>query len=104
MANIKRNDKVLVIAGKDKGKAGIVSKVMKGDNKVIVENINVAKKHQKPTQNHQEGGIVEKNMPIDISNVRAVCPKCSKATSFRMKTLADGKRARFCKNCSETLE
>ncbi len=104
MANIKKDDTVKVIAGKDKGKTGKVIKVLSDKEKVVVENINVYKKHQKPTPGNQEGGIVEKSMPIHVSNVKPVCPKCSSATSFRRKELENGERVRFCKKCQETLD
>lgn len=103
MANIKKNDTVRVIAGKDKGKTGKVLRVVLDTEKVVIENVNVYKKHQKQGQN-REAGIVDKAMPIHISNVRAVCPKCSKVTSFRRKALSDGKRVRFCRECGETIE
>ena len=103
MANIKKNDTVRVITGKDKGKTGKVLRVLTKNEKVIVENINVYKKHQKQGPN-REAGIVDKAMPIHVSNVQAVCPKCSEATSFRRKQLGDGKRVRFCRKCGETIE
>jgi len=104
MANIKRNDTVLVIAGKDKGKKGKVLRVIKDKNKLVVESVNVYKKHQKPTPANQEGGIVEKSMPIDVSNVQPVCPKCSEKTSFRRKEVEGGKRVRYCNKCSQTVD
>jgi large subunit ribosomal protein L24 len=103
MANIKKNDTVRVITGKDKGKTGKILRVIAKDEKVIVENVNVYKKHQKQGPN-REAGIVDKSMPIHVSNVRAVCPKCAEATSFRRKELSDGKRVRFCRKCGETVE
>lgn len=102
MANIKKNDIVRIIAGKDKGKSGKVLRVLPKEEKVIVENVNTYKKHQKRGPN-REAGIVEKNMPIHISNVQAICPKCTQPTSFRRKVLGDGKRARYCRKCGETI-
>ncbi len=102
MANIKKNDTVRIIAGKDKGKSGKVLRVIVKEEKVIVENVNVYKKHQKKGQN-REAGIVDKAMPIHISNVQPLCPKCAQVTSFRRKVLGDGKRVRYCRKCGETI-
>lgn len=103
MANIKKNDMVKIIAGKDKGKSGKVLEVLVKEEKVVVEGVNVYKKHQKQTAK-REAGIVEKNMPIHISNVVAVNPRTNEATSFRMKTLEDGTRVRVCKKTGETID
>ena len=100
--NIKKNDMVKVLAGKDRGKSGKVLKVFPKDDKVIVEGINVAKKHQKQTQT-KEAGIVEKAMPIHISNVKALNPKTNEPTSFRMK-VQEGKRVRVCKKTGEIVD
>jgi len=103
MANIKKNDTVKVIAGKDKGKSGKVLKVLVKDEKIVVEGVNVYKKHQKQTAT-KEAGIVEKSMPIHVSNVVALNPKTNEPTSFRMKTLEDGTRVRVCKKTGETID
>jgi len=100
--NIKKNDMVKVLAGKDKGKTGKVLKVNLKDEKITVEGINVAKKHQKQTQT-KEAGIVEKAMPIHISNIVAINPKTNEPTSFRMK-VQDGKRIRVCKKTGEIVD
>jgi len=100
--NIKKNDMVKVLAGKDRGKSGKVLKVFPKEDKVIVEGINVAKKHQKQTQT-KEAGIVEKAMPIHISNVKALNPKTNEPTSFRMK-VQEGKRVRVCKKTGEIVD
>ena len=103
MANIKKNDTVMVITGKDKGKTGKVIKVFPSQQKLIVEGINVYKKHQKQTPT-KEAGIVEKNMPIHISNVAPVNPGTMEKTSFRIKVLEDGTRVRVCKKTGETVD
>lgn len=100
--NIKKNDMVKVLAGKDRGKSGKILKVFPKDDKVIVEGINVAKKHQKQTQ-VREAGIVEKAMPIHVSNVKALNPKTNEPTSFRIK-VQDGKRVRVCKKTGEIVD
>jgi len=102
--HVKVDDKVKVIAGKDKGKIGKVLKVVKKTNRVIVENINVVKVHQKPTQANPQGGIVEKTMPIQISNLMVMCNSCVKPTRIGMKQLEDGKRVRICKKCNQQID
>ncbi len=101
---MKKDDKVKVLTGKDKGKIGKVLKVVKKTNRVIVENINVVKVHQKPTQANPQGGIVEKTMPIQISNLMVMCNSCVKPTRIGMKQLEDGKRVRICKKCDQQID
>lgn len=101
---IKKDDKVKVLTGKDKGKIGKVLKVVKKTNRVIVENINVVKVHQRPTQANPQGGIVEKTMPIQISNLMVMCNSCVKPTRIGMKQLEDGKRVRICKKCNQQID
>jgi len=101
---MKKDDKVKVLTGKDKGKIGKVLKVVKKTNRVIVENINVVKVHQRPTQANPQGGIVEKTMPIQISNLMVMCNSCVKPTRIGMKLLEDGKRVRICKKCNQQID
>jgi large subunit ribosomal protein L24 len=101
---IKKDDKVKVLTGKDKGKIGKVLKVVKKTNRVVVENINVVKTHQRPSQANPQGGIVEKNMPMDISNLMVMCNSCVKPTRIGMKQLEDGKRVRICKKCNQQID
>ena len=101
---IKKDDKVKVLTGKDKGKIGKVLKVVKKTSRVIVENINVVKVHQRPTQANPQGGIVEKTMPIQISNLMVMCNSCVKPTRIGMKQLEDGKRVRICKKCNQQID
>ena len=106
LANIKKNDTVKVIAGKDKGKTGKVLKVLPKEEKVIVEGVNIYKKHQKQTPT-KESGIVDKNMPIHISNVQPVNPKTNEVTKFGKKTLEDskdGKNVRYCKKTGDIID
>ncbi|MDO6425679.1 MULTISPECIES: 50S ribosomal protein L24 [Thalassotalea] len=104
MANkIRRDDEVIVLAGKDKGKTGKVTKVLVEDSKVFVEGVNLVKKHQKPVpQLQQAGGIVEKEAPINVSNVAIVNPATGKAdrVGFRIE---DGKKVRFFKSNNELV-
>ena len=101
--HVKRGDTVAVIAGKDKGKEGKVITVMPAENKVIVEGVSVAKKHQKARVQGQESGIINKEMPIDASNVMRVCPKCGKPARTGVKVFEDGSKAKYCKKCGETF-
>ncbi len=101
--HVKRGDKVVVIAGKDKGKEGNVVAAFPEANKVIVEGIAVAKKHQKARMQGQASAIVDKEMPIDASNVMRVCPKCGKPSRVGVKIFDDGSKAKYCKKCGETF-
>ncbi len=101
--NVKKNDTVVVLSGKDKGKQG---KVLKSDpkaGKVIVEGVNVAMKHRKPRKQNEEGGIVKMETPIYACKVMLVCPKCGKPTRPAYKILDDGTKARVCRKCGETI-
>ena len=100
---IKKGDTVVVLTGKDKGKTGTVQKVLAKQGKVIVEEINVMKKHQKPSQANPDGGIVEFNAAIDISNVAIQDPKTKEATRVGYKTV-DGKKVRYAKKSGELLD
>ena len=99
---IKANDKVVVLSGKDKGKEGKVLEAMPADKKVIVEGVNVATCHVKPRKQGEEGGIIRREIPMYVSKVMLVCPKCGKATRVGHKTV-DGKNVRACKKCGETI-
>lgn len=100
---IKKNDTVRVIAGNSKGLEGKVLKVFPENDRVIVEKVKLIKRHTRQTGQGQQGGIVEKEAPIDISNVILVCPKCNKPARTGMTELADGRKVRKCKKCNETL-
>jgi large subunit ribosomal protein L24 len=99
---IKKNDSVLVLSGKDKGKKGKVIRVLPEAAAVVVEAINVIKKHQRPTRNFQ-GGIIEKPAALSISKVMLVCPRCHLPTRVRVKDLGE-KRARVCNRCEEMVD
>ena len=101
--HVKRGDKVVVIAGKDKGKEGNVIAAFPEQNKVIVEGVAVAKKHQKARMQGQASAIIDKEMPIDASNVMRVCPKCGKPARVGVKVFEDGSKAKYCKKCNETF-
>ena len=101
---IKKDDKVMVIAGKEKGKIGTVLKVDREKLKVVVEKVNVVKRHTKPSQNAPQGGIVEKEAPLHISNVMLICSKCAQPTRVGKRVLEDGRKVRFCKKCNEIID
>ena len=98
-----KNDTVLVITGNYKGKKGKVLKVFPKNNRVIVEGVNFIKKHTRPTQKNQQGGILEKEAPIHVSNLLVVCPKCDTPSRLGRMVLEDGKRVRVCQSCKEML-
>jgi len=102
--NIKKDDKIKVIAGKDKGKIGKVLKVNRKKNRLLVEKINIVKRHTRPSQTNRQGGIVEKEMPIQWSNVMVMCNKCVKPARIKMQRLEDGNKVRVCVKCGETLD
>ncbi len=101
---IKKNDTVLVMTGKEKGKRGRVIAVYPRENRVLIEKLNMIKRHTKPNQQMRQGGIVEKESPISASNVRLVCSKCDKPTSVSRKAQGDGSRVRVCNTCEATLD
>lgn len=102
--HVKKDDMVTIIAGKDKGKTGKVTRVFPEKGRVTVENLNVVKRHTRPTRTNAEGGIVEKEAPLDVSNVQLVCKACSKPTRTGIRVLEDGSKARFCKKCNEIVD
>ncbi|MEJ2023573.1 MAG: 50S ribosomal protein L24 [Deltaproteobacteria bacterium] len=97
-------DKVIVITGKEKGKIGAVLKVDPERERVIVEKINIVKKHARPGATTAQGGIIEKEAPLPISNVMMVCNKCTEATRIGMRVLEDGSKVRVCKKCDEPMD
>lgn len=102
--NIKKGDTVLVITGKDAGRKGKVLKVIPKDNRVVVEGVNKAKKHQRPSRAIPQGGILQIETPLNASNVMLLCTKCNKPTRSAKKMLDNGKKVRFCKNCGEVVD
>jgi large subunit ribosomal protein L24 len=102
--DIRKNDTVMVVAGDDKGKKGRVLSLMASESRVVVEGLNMIKKHLKPSKQQQQGGIIEKEAPLHRSNVMLVCPKCSKPTKIGNKILENGKKIRDCKQCGEVIE
>ena len=101
---IRKNDSVMVIAGKERGKTGKVLRVLPEKNAVIIERISIVKRHTKPRGPQQTGGIVEKEAPINVSNVMMMCDKCNAPVRIGHKDLADGKKIRICRRCNEALD
>jgi len=102
--HVKKNDMVMIIAGKDKGKTGKVMRVLADKGRVVVENLNVVKRHSRPTRTNAEGGIVEKEAPLSASNVLLLCGACNKPTRTGIRILDDGSKTRFCKKCNEIVD
>lgn len=101
--HVRKNDTVLVISGKDKGKTGEVLKVYPKTGKVLVQGVNIVKKHQKATRTQVESAIIEKEAAINSSKVMLFCKKCKTATRISNKILDDGSKVRVCKKCGETF-
>lgn len=102
--NVKKGDKVLIIAGKDNGKTGTVLECFASKNAVTVKGVNIVVKHQKPRSAQDKGGIVKYEDKIDVSNVQVVCPVCDKATRVAIGTNEKGQKARICKKCGAVLD
>ncbi len=102
--HIKKNDKVKIIAGKDKGKVGKVVSVARKKNRIIVENINMIKKHTRASAKNRQGGIVETEGAIHWSNVMLMCNKCMTPVRIRIQQLEDDKKVRVCRKCDEQID
>ena len=102
--HIRKNDLVEVLSGKEKGKTGKVLRVDPKKDRVLVEKVNFVKRHTKPTGRTRQGGIIQKEAPLHVSNVLLVCPKCNQGKRMGTKTLEDGKRALVCRDCGEQME
>ena len=102
--HIKKDDKVKVIAGKDKGKIGKVLKVIRKKNRILIENVNIVKRHTKPTAKTKQGGIVEGEAAIRMDNVMILCGKCISPARIKMQRLEDGRKVRTCGSCGEALD
>lgn len=101
---IRKNDSVIVIGGKERGKTGKVLRVVPEKDAVVIERLNMVKRHTKPRGPQQPGGIVEKEAAIHASNIMILCDKCNAPVRVGHKTLADGKKIRICRRCNEALD
>jgi len=102
--HVKKDDLVMVIAGKEKGKSGKIVRVLPDSGRILVENLNIVKRHSRPTRGNAQGGIIEKEAPLDASNVQMLCKGCNKPARTGIRVLQDGSKARFCKKCNEILD
>ncbi|MBI4654965.1 MAG: 50S ribosomal protein L24 [Nitrospirae bacterium] len=102
--DIKKNDTVKVISGDERGKKGRVLSIYPKEYKLLVEKLNIIKRHMKPSKKYTQGGIIEKESPICRSRVILLCPKCDKPTMIGCRVLDDGTKMRVCKNCKEIID
>jgi large subunit ribosomal protein L24 len=102
--HVKKSDMVMVIAGKEKGKSGKILKVLPKKNRVVVEKVNFVKRHSRPSGKTRQGGIIQKEAPIHISNVLLLCPKCNQGIRMGKRILENHKKALVCKKCGELIE
>lgn len=102
--HVRKGDKVSILSGKDRGKKGKILRTFPGKNKVLVEGINIVKKHARPTQKVPQGGIRGIEAPINSSKVMLVCPSCQQPTRIFHRILTDGKKVRGCKKCGEDID
>lgn len=101
--HVRKGDKVLVGAGDDRGKKGKVLKVIPGKGRALVEGVNFVKRHTRPNRTNPQGGIVEKEAPLNASNLRVVCPGCGEAKGYRRSRDAEGRLRRVCRSCGESF-
>jgi large subunit ribosomal protein L24 len=102
--HIRKNDSVMVIAGRERGKTGKVLKVMPKENRALIERVNLVKRHARPRGPQQPGGILEKEAPIHLSNLMVMCDKCNAPVRVGRKILGDGSKARICRRCGEAVD
>tara|TARA_B100000949_G_C13896696_1_gene290968 strand:+ start:224 stop:535 length:312 start_codon:yes stop_codon:yes gene_type:complete len=101
---LRSNDTVLVVKGRDRGKQGRIQQVFPRDGKVLIEGVHVVMRHTKSTGGVRQAGIIQKELPIQASNVRLICLHCNLPTRIAFRVLADGTKARVCKKCQEVIE
>jgi large subunit ribosomal protein L24 len=104
LARVKKNDTVMVIAGKERGKIGKVLRVLSAENRATVERLNMVKRHTKPRGPQNPGGIIEKEASIHLSNLMPMCERCNAPVRVGSKRLDDGNKARICRRCGELLD
>ncbi len=102
--HVKSGDRVKIIAGDDKGKTGRVIRTLPREGRVVVEGVNVVKRHTRPTREMMQGGIIDKEAPIDVSNVALICPRCGEPARTGRMRLEDGRWVRQCKKCEEVID
>lgn len=104
MARLVKGDTVLVVSGNDRGKTGEVLAIFPDKDRVLVEGVNFIKRHTRPSQQNPQGGIVEREAPIHVSNAMLYCGKCGRGTRIRHRTLSDDSKVRVCAHCGEVIE
>jgi large subunit ribosomal protein L24 len=102
--HVKKNDLVMVVSGKEQGKSGRILKVLPEKKKVIIEKINFIKRHARPHGKQRQGGILEKEAPLHLSNVMLLCEKCNKPVRIGHRVVEGNKKARYCRKCGEILD
>ena len=102
--NLRKNDNVMIIAGKERGTTGKILKVLSEKDRAIIERLNLVKRHTKPRGPQQPGGIVEKEASIHVSNLMLMCDRCNAPVRYGHKILGDGKKVRICRRCGETID
>ena len=103
-AKIKKNDTVLVITGRERGKRGRISRVITETNRAVIEGVNIVKRHSRPRGLGQPGGIIEKEAPLHLSNMMLICNKCDRPVRVGFTRLEDGSKVRVCRKCAEVIE
>ncbi len=103
-AKIKKRDTVIVTAGKDRGKRGEVERIMPKQGRLLIQGVNLVKRNQKAQPGVRQGGIIERPNPMDISNVKLVCPHCNEPVRVGFTRLEDGRKVRQCKSCNESID
>jgi large subunit ribosomal protein L24 len=104
LARIRKNDTVMVIAGKERGKTGKVLRILPGEGRAVVERLNIVKRHYKPRGTQNPGGIVEKEAPIALANLMPLCEKCAAPVRVGARTVEEGRKVRVCRRCGELLD
>lgn len=105
MLHVRKNDQVKVLAGKDRGKTGRVLRVFPQKSRAIVENVNTVRRHTRPNpQKNIQGGVVEREGSVHLSNLQVICPECAQAVKVGIQFLSDGNKIRICKSCGGTLD
>jgi large subunit ribosomal protein L24 len=102
--HVRRGDTVGVIAGKERGKRGKVLRVLRDSGRVVIEHVNMIKRHQRPTPKLRQGGIIEREGPMAVSNVLLVCGRCNRPVRVGIRILNDGRKVRVCKRCGESVD
>jgi large subunit ribosomal protein L24 len=103
-ADIRKNDSIMVIAGKERGKTGKVLKVLPKAGRAVIERVNLVKRHTRPRGPQQPGGILEKEASADLSNLMLMCDKCNAPVRVGRRVLTDGSKVRFCRRCGEVMD